>query len=257
MCAVYHGKRLWMLRHPSAEPVPFHPMPALDPIRAVAARLDATPVAGDRWLRGYGKSKVRTDQLYPAALPLIPPGETVLDLGCGIGLLGLLLEARGLHNDTLGIEWDPAKARFGQRLAAGRARTRILCGDLFQVPWPPCTVVAILDVLHYLPAERQRDLLGRIGAHLPVGGRLLLRAMDSRTRGMAILTRFAEWVAVGCRWNLAPGVHWRPLADLRADLAAAGFRLLAYPEPVGTLAGNQLLLCEKMTPTGPGPASST
>jgi len=246
-----------MLRHPSAEPAPSHAPPAPDPIREVAARLEATPVAGDRWLRGYGKSKVRTDQLYPAALPLIPPGETVLDLGCGIGLLGLLLEARGLGNDTLGIEWDPAKARFGQRLANGRARTRVLHGDLLQVPWPPCTVVAVLDVLHYLPAARQRDLLFRIGAHLPEGGRLLLRAMDSHTRGMAILTRLAEWVAVGCRWNLAPGVHWRPLADLRADLAAAGFRLLASPGAVGSMAGNQLLLCEKVAGTGCAPAAST
>jgi len=246
-----------MLRLPSAEPGPPHATPAPDPIHEVAARLEAIPVAGDRWLRGYGKSKVRTDQLYPAALPLIPPGETVLDLGCGIGLLGLLLEARGLGNDTLGIEWDGAKARFGQRLAHGRARTRVLHGDLFQVPWPPCTVVAVLDVLHYLPAARQRELLFRIGAHLPEGGRLLLRAMDSRTRGMAILTRFAEWLAVGCRWNLAPGVHWRPLADLRADLAAAGFRLLASPEPVGTLTGNRLLFCERTAAIarGPGPSN--
>lgn len=241
----------------AAEPGPPHALPAPDPIHEVVARLEAIPVAGDRWLRGYGKSKVRTDQLYPAALPLIPPGETVLDLGCGIGLLGLLLEARGLHNDTLGIEWDPAKARFGQRLANGSVRARILCGDLFQVPWPPCTVVAVLDVLHYLPAARQRDLLFRIGAHLPEGGRLLLRAMDSQTRGMAILTRLAEWVAVGCRWNLAPSVHWRPLADLRIDLAGAGFSLLSAPGATGTMAGNQLLLCEKTAGTGRGPASST
>jgi SAM-dependent methyltransferase len=241
----------------AADPDPPHALPALDPIREVAARLEAIPVAGDRWLRGYGKSKVRRDQLYPAALPLIPPGATVLDLGCGIGLLGLLLEARGLHNDTLGIEWDPAKARFGQRLADGKGRARIVCGDLFQVPWPPCTVVAVLDVLHYLPAARQRELLFRIGAHLPEGGRLLLRAMDSRTRGMAILTRFAEWVAVGCRWNLAPSVHWRPLAHLRADLAAAGFRLLASPAMPGAMGGNQLLLCEKVAATGRGPAFST
>ncbi len=245
-----------MHRHQAPKPGPPHALPASDPIHEVAARLEAISVAGDRWLRGYGRSKVRADQLYPAALPLIPPGETVLDLGCGIGLLGLLLEARGLHNDTLGIEWDPAKARFGQRLANGNVRTRIVCGDLFQVPWPPCTVVAVLDVLHYLPAERQRDLLFRIGAHLPVGGRLLLRAMDSQSRGMAILTRFAEWVAVGCRWNLAPGVHWRPLADLRADLAAAGFRLLAVPGTPGSMAGNQLLLCEKTVGTGHEPDAS-
>jgi len=233
-----------------------HALPAPDPIDEVVALLEAASGSGVRWLRGYGKSKVRMDQLYPAALPLIPPDGKVLDLGCGIGLLGLLLDARRLHNETLGIEWDPAKARFGQRMAEGKAGTRILCGDLFQVPWPPCTVVTVLDVLHYLPAERQRALLFRIGAHLPEGGRLLLRVMDSRAGGMAILTRLLERIAVGCGWNLAPRVHWRPLADLQIDLADAGFSLLSDPGRVETMAGNQLLLCERTAMTGPGPGPS-
>jgi SAM-dependent methyltransferase len=220
------------------------------------ARLEAASGEGARWLKGYGKSKVRMDPLYRAALSLIPPGEMVLDLGCGIGLIGLLLEARGLRNSTLGIEWDPVKARFGQRLADGKAWTQIVCGDLFEVPWPACSVVTALDVLHYLPAERQRVLLFRIGAHLPESGRLLLRVMDAQVGGVAILTRLVEQWAVGFRWNLAPRVHWRPLADLRADLAEAGFSLLPAPGTVGTMAGNQLLLCEKTPKSGRGPAPS-
>jgi len=245
-----------MPRIQAVESGPPNAIPAADAIAEVAARLEAASGAGARWLRGYGKSKVRRDHLYAAALPLIPPGEKVLDLGCGIGLLGLLLEARGLRNETLGIEWDPAKARFGQRMAEGKAGTRILSGDLFEAPWPPCSVVTVLDVLHYLPAERQRALLFRIGAHLPEGGRLLLRAMDSQAGGMAILTRLAERLAVSFRWNLAPRVHWRPLADLRDDLAEAGFSLLTGPGSAGTVGGNQLLLCIKAVRTGPGTGPS-
>ncbi|MBP7619103.1 MAG: methyltransferase domain-containing protein [Geothrix sp.] len=234
-----------------------HAMPIADSIAKVVARLEGAPGAGARWLRGYGMSKVRMDQLYPAALSLIPPGDRVLDLGCGIGLLGLLLEARGLCNETLGIEWDPAKAQFGQRTAEGKVGTRILCGDLFEVPWPPCSVVTVLDVLHYLPAERQRALLFRIGAHLPEGGRLLLRVMDAQAGGMAILTRLAERLAVGFGWNLAPRVHWRSLADLRIDLADAGFSLRLDPGTRGAMAGNQILLCIRGPKTrhGTGPSN--
>lgn len=245
-----------MPTHQALDPGHAHAMPATDPIDEVVARIEATSGTGARWLRGYGKNKVKMDQLYLAALRLIPPGQNVLDLGCGIGLLGLLLEARGFHNDTHGIEWDVAKARFGQRLVEGRAGTRVVCGDLFQVPWPACLVVTLLDVLHYLPAERQRALLARIGAHLPEGGRLLLRVMDAQAGGTAILTRLAEWLAIGFRWNLAPSVHWRPLADLRIDLAEAGFSLLPVPGLTGSMGGNQLLLCEKAARSGRGPNPS-
>jgi SAM-dependent methyltransferase len=220
-------------------------LPRQDPFDLVAARLAAMSQPGVRWLAGYGQNKVRLDQLYRAALPWIPAAATVLDLGCGIGLLGLLLDSRGQGNRTCGIEWDQAKAEFGQRVAEGSAVNQIVCGNLMDEPWPACTVITVLDVLHYLSPMQQRALFARMGSHLSVGSRLLLRSMDADRGGLAVLTRWLERIAVGFGWNQASRVHWRSLSDLCADLSEAGFLIMPRFQFQDSASGNQMLVFEK------------
>jgi SAM-dependent methyltransferase len=216
-----------------------------DPFAAVSARLTAAAGPGAYWLAGYGKYKIRLDPIYRAVLPLIPPGAKVLDLGCGVGLLGLLLTARGLENDIHGIEWDAPKAHFARQLAESIPAIRVECGDLLKEPWPECSVITLLDVLHYLPPAQQRALLFRAASHLPEGGRLLVRVMDGRAGGVAILTRLCEQAAVKIGWNRAENVHWRPLSAVRADLLEADFVLPPATASAGQAIGNQLLIGEK------------
>jgi len=227
-----------------------------DPVAEVIARLEVSARKGERWLTGYAKSKLRQDPIYRTVLPLIPPRMKVLDLGCGVGLLGLLLDARGLENEIHGIEWDAPKTRFAQRLTEQIPSIQLVCGDLWEESWPQCSMVVLLDVLHYFPPDQQRRLLFRIGSHLPEGGRLLLRVMDARSGGVAMLTRLCEWGAVKFGWNQAPGVHWRPLAAIRGDLLEAGFSILPSPGKADHGLGNCLLVCGKPRSADPLPARS-
>lgn len=218
-----------------------------DPFAVVAARLNPAQRPGARWMSGYARAKLRTDPLYRAALAAIPPDARVLDLGCGMGLLGLLLDARRTGNTTHGIEWDEAKARFGQQLAGESAPTAaVVQGDLLKEPWPPAEVVAALDVLHYLTPPIQREVILRIGTHLPPGGWLLLRVMDARARGLARVTRACERLAIRLGWNRAERAHWRSREAVEADLRDAGLAARDLPLGGGTPAsGNLLLLAQK------------
>src|SRR5437764_15344928 len=48
------------------------------------------------WLRHYVKSKLRRDPIFPAAYELLRGSdEPILDLGCGIRVLGVYLRERG------------------------------------------------------------------------------------------------------------------------------------------------------------------
>ncbi len=210
------------------------PSPSLETaIASVQSRIQEATGFESRWMGGYAKTKVAVDWIYPTLCEHLEPGATVLDLGSGVGLLGLLLEALERGHRTHGIEWDERKVAFAQRIRSGTSTVQQ--GDIFKAPWPEADVVVLVDVLHYFPPEVQRDLLRRIASHLKPEGVLYLRVMNRNAPGRARLTRLLEKAAVLVRWNRAGNVHWRSLEEIQADLMACGL------EPSLCLSGSHLL----------------
>lgn len=64
-----------------------------------------------------------TDSFLLAALPRLTPGLRVCDLGCGTGLLGLLLLQRQPDLQITGIDLQPAAVALAQRAAAENGLT--------------------------------------------------------------------------------------------------------------------------------------
>jgi len=99
-------------------------------------------------------------------------------------------------------------------------------------------------VLHYYDVDTQRAVLARCRAALRFVGRLLVREGDRDRAGGAVWIRLVERAAVALGWNRGPSVRFRPVADLRADLEALGFRV-QVDEVAGKLhPGNVLLVCD-------------
>lgn len=91
---------------------------------------------GLRFVWDDGLFRPGTDSFLLASLPKLTQGLRVCDLGCGTGLLGLLLMQRqsGLH--VTGIDLQPAAVALAERAAAENGltdRLRFLCADLRQV----------------------------------------------------------------------------------------------------------------------------
>ncbi|MGP1666648.1 MAG: class I SAM-dependent methyltransferase, partial [Rhodanobacter sp.] len=104
---------------------------------------------------------VTTKWLRHSALP-------VLDIGCGIGLLGQYLYASGVRSPYIGIDHDARKidaARAAMNQAAASADIQWHCVDAAVLP-PVHGHVVLLDVLHYLDASQQRMLLKAATTHL-------------------------------------------------------------------------------------------
>src|SRR5260370_35249906 len=68
----------------------------------------------------------------------------------------------------------------------------VLEADIRSAPFGSADAVVILDVLHYLPAQSQREVLQRERAARPPGGLLPLPGADA-ARGVRLT--FALWVA--------------------------------------------------------------
>ncbi|MFI9813764.1 class I SAM-dependent methyltransferase [Saccharothrix variisporea] len=82
-------------------------------------------------------------------LPLVPPGSSVVDLGCGTGSLSVLLAEAG--HDVRGLDLSPRMVEAA-RVKAG-ARVRFTVGDAATPPYPPASADVVLarHVLWALP----------------------------------------------------------------------------------------------------------
>jgi SAM-dependent methyltransferase len=213
--------------------------------RSVDQVLDA---AAERY-RAAGRSayyfvrgKLRYDPVYRWILErrLLDGSAPVLDLGCGRGiLLSVLVEDGGHDAAHCGIDrsaWALAVAR-----TALPETVRLRAADASDVALPASGAIVILDVLHYLPAPIQEDLLRRAAAALRPGGLLLVREADAAAGRGFHRVRWAERLRSVGRGHLAQRFHYRSAADWTALLSALGLATRAHPIGAGTPFANVLL----------------
>jgi uncharacterized protein (DUF2062 family)/2-polyprenyl-3-methyl-5-hydroxy-6-metoxy-1,4-benzoquinol methylase len=209
----------------------------------------------------FVRGKLRHDPLYFHLLRqgVLPPGGRLLDLGCGRGILfSLLLSARAQHErgvypeawappppdlTFLGIEGS-AKAGAVARKALGEA-AEIEIADLCTAALPAADTVLLFDVLHYLPAEAQEDLLARVAAVLPPGGLLLIRDADAAGGWRFTAARIQERLATLARWRWRQRFRYRSRAEWSAILEELGFAVIDEPMGTGTPYANVLITARR------------
>ena len=114
--------------------------------------------------------------------------------------------------------------------------------DIRSAAFGSADAAVILDVLHYIDADAQRDVLRRVRAALPAGGLLLLRVGDA-TGGLRF--RITSWVdkfamlTHGHGWILT---YCRSVSEWRELLSDCGFDSAATPMSHGTPFANVLLI---------------
>jgi len=157
--------------------------------------------ASDRYLGAsitaweFARGKLRMDPIYRATLSpgMLPPGATLVDIGCGQGLtLALLAEARrayGAGTWPAGCPPPPCFARMtgiemrGRVAAIARdaltGEAEVIDGDARMVPLEPASAMLLFDVLQLLRPDEQESLLARMAAHLEPGGVALVREADA------------------------------------------------------------------------------
>ena len=182
------------------------------------------------WHRHYASGKLLFDPVYAAvAEHLLREPRALLDVGCGIGLLGLYLRERGYTADYRGIDFDAAKIALARR-AGARCRVPLVFDGSEARALPRVSGhVVLLDVLHYLPADAQGTLLAECAARVAPGGLLIVRSV-LRTRSWRFrMTVAEEYFLYASRWMKTPARHYPERADIEAPLHAAGFDMETAP----------------------------
>ncbi len=178
--------------------------------------------------RCYVLGKLASDPVYAATAALLAGSPLpLLDIGCGIGLLGQYLHVCGHQASYFGLDHDPRKVAAGQhaaRLAGLQEAIELRCADASDLPSMQGHVL-LLDVLHYLPAAAQQALLRQASRHLAPTGQLIIRNVLREPNWRFHATRIEEFFLHASGWIRGGPQHYPDETELRAPLESAGLRV--------------------------------
>jgi 2-polyprenyl-3-methyl-5-hydroxy-6-metoxy-1,4-benzoquinol methylase len=201
-------------------------------MEAVDQKRIATRVAAryrKPWHRDYARAKLRMDPVYAAAAAALGDSEMpLLDIGCGLGLLGCYLRECDFRGDYLGLDFDRSKIRAAR--SANPPYERLAFEDSRAQSLPPFTGhVALIDVLHYLERDEQQALLHEAAARVAPGASLIVRSVlrDHGWRFRATVVE--EFLLHAVRWMRSPARHYPLRGEIERPLRAAGLEADVQP----------------------------
>jgi 2-polyprenyl-3-methyl-5-hydroxy-6-metoxy-1,4-benzoquinol methylase len=185
-----------------------------------------------RWQSGYARGKLRADPVYEAVWKLLRGSrEPVLDVGCGIGLLPFYLRERGLTVPIRGVDVDEKKIALAKSIASDAYDgLEFIVGDVLSEDVTAFGGnIVVLDVLHYLPLEKQTALLARLAANAAPGALRIIRC-TLRERGWRFrMTLLGEGLSRVCRWTRTHVTHYLARDEVLAPFVARGFSTEVRP----------------------------
>lgn len=177
-----------------------------------------------RALQGYVRWKVRSDPAYAAVRDALGARErSLVDLGCGIGLLAFYLREHGYEAHIIGIDFDERKIEVARRAALRYRKIDFVSGDA-RNPLPENHAVVMLDILHYFDTESQRQILANAARS---ASSVLIRQPLRDSSWRYRLTRSIDALARVFRWMRAESLNY----PVREDIIAAfpGFQAEVRP----------------------------
>jgi SAM-dependent methyltransferase len=198
--------------------------------RSIARRIGAR--YRRRWHRNYAANKLRFDPAFAATAELLLEASDapLLDVGCGLGLLGQYLRERGWRGAYRGVDFDAAKIDAARFAAAAAGHTLAFEPADARSGLPAASGhVALLDVLHYLERDDQQALLRELAARVAPGAMLILRNVLRAPGWRFRLTVIEEHFLYASRWMRTPARHFPERAEVEAPLRDAGLVVEVAP----------------------------
>lgn len=154
---------------------------------------------------GADSAKVRLMATYRAYIcPLhevileVPPQSSVLDVGCGHGLLLNLLARLGRIRKGHGFDVAGAAIKVARQVADRHALSGVVGFEHRSIaqgiPDAGHDVVTVIDVLHHVPDAHKADFVRALCQVVPPGGRLVIKDMVVRPRWRAAANRLHDLV---------------------------------------------------------------
>lgn len=162
----------------------------------------------------------------------VPAEGTIVDLGCGHGVLANYLALRSPNRRVIGF--DLSEHRIAVAQSIGLPNAEFHCRDLFATEPVPCRVMIVADVLHHLESlEAGEALLARCCERLPEDGLLIVKEIARRPLWKYLATQPADFLfysgkvyfrsaaqfdalfdRLGLETTFVPLHRWRPMSHI-------------------------------------------
>jgi uncharacterized protein (DUF2062 family) len=199
----------------------------------------------------FARGKLRGDPVYRDVVlgEWLRRGGSLLDIGCGQGLMLALLAETGRFERLVGIEMRPHRARLAR--AALGTDAEIIEADARSASLDRFRVVLLFDVLHLMSEADQDALVSTAAEALEPGGVILVREVDAaggwRFRAVRAGNRLtALFSGVGLQ-----AFTFRSLAGWRECFSRHGLDTAVVPASAGTPFANHLFTLTASAATAP------
>ncbi|MEK9195264.1 MAG: class I SAM-dependent methyltransferase [Patescibacteria group bacterium] len=123
-------------------------------------------------------------------IPLVPEEGTIIDLGCGYGILSNMLGMLSEKRRVFGIDCDESKIRTADR---GVTNVSFYCADITTSDISRSDCIVIVHVFHHLPSyAAQEEMLRACVGRLEPGGKLIITEVDKLPRWKYALSWIAD-----------------------------------------------------------------
>lgn len=158
------------------------------------------------------------------------PDGTLLDLGCGPGLLAHLLTRAGFGGCYVGLDPDPRKIERARRWLAEAGERRFEVGSVEGASASVFSQVALIDVLYLVPPLERTGFIERAARSLARGGLLVALTSGGGPRWKRTLDALQERVAVGFGITRGGGVAICDGTEIAKLLRGAGLESVAVAD---------------------------
>ena len=185
------------------------------------------------------------EEPYEAVDKILPKHGTILDLGCGEGLLSNYLAISAPKRKIIGYEIAPERLEHAKK---GIANTSFHVGNIIDISYPKADSVVIFHVLHHLPSRQaQNNVLKKAKNCLKKNGRLIVVEVHAKP-GIKYL---AAWIADNflVPWvfekRLYTRAYFRKEKEWTSMLKKIGFRVKVTEETAGRPFPNIIFSCTR------------
>ena len=142
----------------------------------------------------YVRVKMKMEKNYAFFDSMLPDSGQITDIGCGMGQMDFMLSMYKSGRRILGIDYDDEKITVAQHCWLNKCLGGLSfrCDDASKAELPESDAFIISDMMHYLSAEKQLELIQRCASKLKSGGLILVRDSDSENAEGQKITALSE-----------------------------------------------------------------